>query len=182
MPGHLAAGDPLHLTALFAPDSALAGLTEYELRVTQAVTGLDGTPLKAPVAAPFTTAPAAPTPHFTIGGTVSGLQGSGLVLQNGGADPLTVTANGAFTFATGLAHGAAYNVTSSREPTNPVQVCSVTRGKGTVLDDNVTTVAVACTGVPPTTPVFKSVSAGVIPQLRRDCEWRRLLLGAQLRR
>ena len=41
---------------------------------------------------------------FTVGGSVSGLSGS-LVLQDNGADNLTLTANGPFTFATGLAPG-----------------------------------------------------------------------------
>ena len=41
-------------------------------------------------------------PRYTIGGTVSGLSGSGLVLRNNGTDNRTVTANGSFTFATPL--------------------------------------------------------------------------------
>ena len=43
-------------------------------------------------------------PTFTVGGTVSGLSGT-VVLQDNGADNLTVTANGPFTFATALAPG-----------------------------------------------------------------------------
>ena len=39
---------------------------------------------------------------YSIGGTVSGLVGTGLVLQNNGADNLTFTVSGAFTFATPL--------------------------------------------------------------------------------
>jgi hypothetical protein len=35
---------------------------------------------------------------FTIGGTVTGLSGSGLVLQDNGADNLTITASGPFVF------------------------------------------------------------------------------------
>ena len=50
------------------------------------------------------------------GGTVSGLTSTGLVLQNNGADPVTVNANGAFTFPTALTNGATYNVTVSTQP------------------------------------------------------------------
>ena len=42
---------------------------------------------------------------YTIGGTVSGLTGTGLVLADNGGDNLPVTANGAFTFATPVTSG-----------------------------------------------------------------------------
>src|SRR5262249_33073756 len=44
---------------------------------------------------------------YSVGGTVSGLSGT-VVLQDNGGDDLSVTANGAFTFATRLANGAVY--------------------------------------------------------------------------
>ena len=40
------------------------------------------------------------TNTFTIGGTVSGLAGSGLMLRNNGGDDLAISGNGGFTFAT----------------------------------------------------------------------------------
>jgi hypothetical protein len=40
---------------------------------------------------------------YTIGGTVTSLTGTGLVLQDNGADNLTVTAAGPFTFKTSVA-------------------------------------------------------------------------------
>jgi len=42
---------------------------------------------------------------FTISVTVSGLAGSGLVLQDNGKDNLTIAANGTFAFATTIASG-----------------------------------------------------------------------------
>ena len=57
---------------------------------------------------------------FTVGGNVSGLVGSGLVLQNNGGGDLPVAADGAFTFATRLATGTAYNVAVLSQPTSPV--------------------------------------------------------------
>jgi Galactose oxidase, central domain len=81
---------------------------------------------------------------FTIGGTVTGLSGSGLVLQDNGGDSLPVSASGAFTFATSVASGGAYAVTVSTQPTSPAQTCTVTGGTGTATA-NVTSVQVACT-------------------------------------
>src|SRR5260370_36972117 len=40
------------------------------------------------------------TGPFTIGGTVTGLTGTGLILQDNGGDDLTLSANGAFAFKT----------------------------------------------------------------------------------
>ena len=84
------------------------------------------------------------TGPFTIGGTVTGLTGSGLVLQDNGADNLSVKASGTFTFATAIANNGAYAVTVATQPTNPAQSCAVTGGTGTATA-NVTTVAIACT-------------------------------------
>ena len=80
---------------------------------------------------------------FSIGGTVSGLVGQGMVLQNSGGDNRTISTNGAFTFATGLASGAAYAVTVLTQPTGPNQTCTVTNDSGTV-SANVTNISVAC--------------------------------------
>ena len=50
--------------------------------------------------------PVPPSPQtFTVGGSVSGLTGSGLVLQNNGGDNLTIATSGNFTFAMALASG-----------------------------------------------------------------------------
>lgn len=81
----------------------------------------------------------------TIGGTVTGLTGSGLVLRNNGGDNLAVSASGAFTFATSIAEGSAYAVTAFTQPSNPSQTCVVSNGSGTVGGSNVTNVQVACT-------------------------------------
>ncbi len=96
-------------------------------------------------------------PTYTVGGNVSGLTGTGLALQNNGADTLSVTADGAFTFATELADGSAYAVTVSSQPTG--QNCSVSNGSGTIATADVTNVAVTCvTDVTPTYSVGGNVS------------------------
>lgn len=85
------------------------------------------------------------TPTYTIGGTVSGLAGSGLVLQQDGGDNLAITANGNFTFATPLFDGRPYAVSVFAQPANPAQTCTVSNAAGTIDGANVDNVAVTCT-------------------------------------
>ena len=85
------------------------------------------------------------TTFYTIGGTVSGLAGKGLVLQDEGSDDLTIASNGAFVFATAIATGKPYSVTVLTEPSSPSQVCDITSGSGTVAAVDVTNVTVTCT-------------------------------------
>ena len=83
-------------------------------------------------------------PTYTVGGTVTGLSGSGLVLQSGGGANLPITASGAFTFATGMPSGTSYAVTVKSSPTSPPQVCTVADGVGTIAATDVTNVTVTC--------------------------------------
>ena len=81
---------------------------------------------------------------LTVGGTVSGLaSNTSVVLQNNGGNNLTVSANGAFTFSTALASGAAYSVSVFTQPSG--QTCTVASGSGTVGSAAVTNVSVLCT-------------------------------------
>ncbi|HEY3973142.1 MAG TPA: kelch repeat-containing protein [Candidatus Sulfotelmatobacter sp.] len=82
--------------------------------------------------------------NYTVGGTISGLSGSGLVLQDNNGDNLTINASQAtFTFATALTNGTAYSVSVLTQPSNPIQNCTVNSASGT-SSANLTTVAVAC--------------------------------------
>jgi hypothetical protein len=86
---------------------------------------------------------------YTIGGSVTGLTGTGLILQDNGTDNLTITGNTTFTFATKIAKGQPYSVAVSTPPSNPAQTCTVSNGAGTA-SANVTTVVVTCsTGTVP---------------------------------
>jgi 6-phosphogluconolactonase (cycloisomerase 2 family) len=82
---------------------------------------------------------------FTIGGSVSGLSGTGLKIQNNAGDTLSVTQNGSFTFATSISSGANYAISVSAIPVNPIQQCTLTNGAGVVGSANVTNVAIVCT-------------------------------------
>ena len=96
------------------------------------------------VAANVTSVTVACTPNtYTIGGTVSGLiSGRSVTLLDNAANSLTVTANGTFTFTAALASGTTYKVTIGTQPTG--ETCALTKGTGTVVSTNVTTVAVTC--------------------------------------
>jgi sugar lactone lactonase YvrE len=81
---------------------------------------------------------------YTVGGSVSGLTGAGLVLLDNGADGLNLPANGSFHFATPLASGASYLVTVSADPTGGIQTCVVTNASGTVVSSPIEDVTVTC--------------------------------------
>src|SRR5882724_11415743 len=70
-----------------------------------------------------------PPATYTVGGTVTGLSGSGLVLQNGGGADLPISASGTFTFATRMLSGTSYSVTVKTSPTAPLKLCRVAPGR-----------------------------------------------------
>lgn len=105
-------------------------------------------------------APPPPPATYTIGGSVSGLSGTGLVLQDNGGDNLAVSGNGAFTFKTSVSSGAAYAVTVMTQPSSPTQTCTVASGSGTA-SANVTSVAVTCTTAAATSFTIGGTVAGL---------------------
>ena len=79
---------------------------------------------------------------FTIGGSITGLTGSGLVLDDG-TSTVSPAANGTtFTFSTREPTGTSYSVTVGTQPVG--QRCSVSNGSGTVSSANITSVHVSC--------------------------------------
>jgi N-acetylneuraminic acid mutarotase len=80
---------------------------------------------------------------FIISGTVTGLTGTGLILQDNGGDNLAITGNTTFSFKTPIGKGQPYNVGIFSSPTGPVQTCTVSNGSGTATAD-VTNVAITC--------------------------------------
>lgn len=93
-----------------------------------------------------------PAPKFTVGGTVTGLTGSGLILEDrANFLDLAPTGAGPFTFNVSLAAPRAYDVRIKRQPTNPLQTCSVTNGTGTISNADITNIAVNCVTPGPVT-------------------------------
>jgi galactose oxidase-like protein len=81
---------------------------------------------------------------YTVGGAVSGLSGSGLILTNNGIDDLTINTSSGFTFATAFPSGFPYDVAVKTQPSSPAQRCLVANGTGTLNGANVTNVQVTC--------------------------------------
>lgn len=79
---------------------------------------------------------------YSLGGSISGLTTTGLVLANG-ADQVTVPANaGTFTLPAGVAFTSSYAVSVTTQPVG--LICSVANGSGTVGTANVSNVVVTC--------------------------------------
>ncbi len=90
---------------------------------------------------------------YTIGGTISGLTGSGLVLGDvhAGSSPITSGAT-SFTLPNGLAASSSYAVTVQTQPTG--QTCTVSNGSGSVASANITNISVTCANNPaPAQPI-----------------------------
>ena len=80
---------------------------------------------------------------YTVGGTVTGLSGSGLVLQLNGGNNLGFSSGGTFNFSAGIDQGGAYSVTVLTQPSG--QTCSVHNGSGTIGTADISNVIVTCT-------------------------------------
>lgn len=97
----------------------------------------------------------------TIGGTLGGLgTGLSLVLQDNGADSLTLSANGGFHFATQLGANGTYAVTVLTQPVG--QTCTVGNATGAVdaNGDDVTNVTVSCVASASLTGTVSGLPAG----------------------
>lgn len=102
------------------------------------------------------------TNKYTVGGTVTGLTGNGLKLQNKGTDDKSIAAGGTgFTFATSVASGSTYGVTVVTQPEG--QTCSVANGSGTIGKAAVANVAVNCSSVFALQQNFESADIGGLP-------------------
>jgi uncharacterized delta-60 repeat protein len=115
---------------------------------------------------------------YTLGGTVTGLVGSGLVLRTNTFDQIQPTANGAFSFRQHVADGTSYTISVATQPNNPVQICTITNGSGTVAGNDVTNIAVSCAtsqangqidaGFGSQGKVFSAVSPGTALAMQSD--------------
>jgi len=102
-----------------------------------------------------------PPTYYSVGGTVSGLVAPGqLTLRNNGGDDLTVSANGAFKFATGVLANGNYAVTVQTQPAG--LVCAVVgNGTGSSAGAAISNVQVDCIPSDFTVAVRVSGTTGV---------------------
>lgn len=83
--------------------------------------------------------------NYKISPTVSGLSGSGLVIQlNGPLETLSVAENGKISFSNTLTSGSEFTVTVLTQPTSPNQSCTVTGGTGRVGSSDVESILINC--------------------------------------
>ena len=80
---------------------------------------------------------------FTLGGMIQGLNGSGLVLANGGATLAVPSGAQSFSFPTAVAYGSGYSISLRTQPAG--NTCVVNAGSGTMPADGMTAVVVSCT-------------------------------------
>lgn len=86
-----------------------------------------------------------PSGPFKISFTVSGLLGTGMVVNlNSGTESLTINADGKYDFSTVLSTGNNFNVSIQTQPTLPTQTCSVSGGTGVVGHGNIDSIIVNC--------------------------------------
>jgi hypothetical protein len=146
-------GDDLTISANgnFAFATALASGSAYSITVktqpsSPTQTCVVGNATGSVAGAAVTTATVTCTTNtYGVGGTITGLAGSGLVLQDNGGDDVAIPASGVgFGFGIPIASGATYNVTVKTQPTGPAQTCVVASGSGTIGSVGVF-VAVTCT-------------------------------------
>lgn len=82
------------------------------------------------------------TNSYTLGGTIAGLTGEGLILNNGDQQVKPGAGSTGFTFENKVADGANYGVTVLQQPAG--QACTVTNNAGTMPSGPVTNIAVNC--------------------------------------
>jgi uncharacterized delta-60 repeat protein len=110
--------------------------------------------------------PVTPPPAFAIGGTVTGLAGTGLTLRNNQNAEQIQPGNGAYTFPTRFLDRTNYDVAIVSQPANPVQVCSLKNGSGTIAAADVTNIDVDCVTPAPVgslDPTFGSSGMATFP-------------------
>lgn len=79
---------------------------------------------------------------YTLGGSISGLTGAGLVIANN-TDTISVASSGtAFTFAQKLGASESYSVAVKTQPSG--QTCTVSNASGAIATQSVSNVAITC--------------------------------------
>jgi hypothetical protein len=85
-----------------------------------------------------------PSGTYTLGGDVSGLASGATLTLSDTSTQISISANGAFTIARGLASGSNYSISVTQQPSAPVQHCAVANGSGAISSSNVANVTVTC--------------------------------------
>ncbi|MFV2057871.1 MAG: Ig-like domain-containing protein [Thiohalomonadales bacterium] len=111
------------------------------------------------------------TSAYTVNGSITGLTGTGLIMQVNAGEKLDVAANGsAFSFPTAIASSSTYVVSVFSQPKNPTQKCTIANAGGTISNANISDISISCTTN--TYMIQGSVTGladdGLVLQLNRD--------------
>ena len=80
---------------------------------------------------------------FTIGGSISGLSASGLVLLNNGDDATPIATNATqFVMKSPITDGGSYSITVKTPPGG--ETCQISQGSGTNITTNIDSVVISC--------------------------------------
>ena len=83
-------------------------------------------------------------PLYSVGGTVTGLKGSGLVLQSPGLPDVPLSTTESFLIANAVPPGSATRRPSRCNRSTPTQQCTIVGGSGSVQQSNVSNIVVTC--------------------------------------
>src|SRR6187431_2424651 len=79
----------------------------------------------------------APKIFYEIAGSVIGLVGTGLVLENSNGDTLEINGDGNFEFSEHLASSSNYEVRVKNRPSSPAQTCRVENDRGVITESDI---------------------------------------------
>ncbi len=136
-PGFLVASAGLIGALIFGGCAVVSGLDDFKV-VDSDAPSVNGTGTSS-------TSSGGTADFVSIGGTVSGLLGTGLVLQNNLSDELQIEMDGPFIFPNKLQSASSFEVTTKTQPSSGGP-CVVSGGTGVVGNANVTNVSVQCSG------------------------------------
>lgn len=87
------------------------------------------------------------TPTYTVGGTITGLNGAGLQLKLNGSEVVAINVGNAnYTFSTPLLSNSWFNATVDKHP--PGQMCTISNVSQYISSTNITNVNVICSNGP----------------------------------
>lgn len=84
------------------------------------------------------------TNTYSVGGSITGLTGSGLTLKLNGSNDVVVSGN-SFVFPDPLPDGSNYTATIATQPSMPNQDCTLSNATGTLSGQDAATIEVHCT-------------------------------------
>jgi hypothetical protein len=131
----------------FSMPTEIAYGTQYALTVQTQPTGLTCTPGSNSTgtmpAGPVSVAVTCAAAGYTLGGSISGLTATGLVLANGSGNTISPAAGATmFSLPNPVTYGSTYDVIATTQPIG--QTCAVTAASGTMPASNVNSVQVVC--------------------------------------